>query len=93
MSRSYRKTPIIGITTCRSERQDKKIWHKRWRTRERTTLATISSEDLDSYLPSLEEEVSNTWNMGKDGKQYWSIKNQTNIAEKIARKKGQSRVC
>lgn len=35
MSRSRRKTPIVGHTTCGSEREDKKLWHQRWRTRER----------------------------------------------------------
>jgi len=38
MSRSRRKTPIVGHTTCRSEREDKKLWHQRWRTHERTAL-------------------------------------------------------
>ena len=38
MSRSVKKIPIVGITTCCSERHDKKIWHKRWRARERTAL-------------------------------------------------------
>ncbi|WP_321161176.1 hypothetical protein [Verminephrobacter eiseniae] len=26
MGRSRRKTPIVGHTTCRSEREDKKLW-------------------------------------------------------------------
>jgi len=38
MSRSVRKNPIMGITTCRSEKEDKQIWHKRWRRRERIVL-------------------------------------------------------
>jgi hypothetical protein len=42
MRRSRRKTPIVGHTTCRSEREDKKLWHQRWRTRERTALASAS---------------------------------------------------
>ncbi|HIF0227007.1 TPA: hypothetical protein ACXYKD_003983 [Legionella anisa] len=88
MSRSYRKNPIIGITTCRSERQDKKIWHKRWRARERTGLASTSLQNFDSYLPLLENEISNTWQMGKDGKQYWSLKSQAIIAERVAQNKG-----
>ncbi|MDU6990819.1 MAG: hypothetical protein E6366_22765 [Escherichia coli] len=40
MSRSRRKTPIVGHTTCGSEREDKKLWHQRWRTRERTALTS-----------------------------------------------------
>lgn len=90
MSRSYRKNPIIGITTCRSERQDKKIWHKRWRALERTGLAVTSSQDFDAYLPLLENEISNIWQMGKDGKQYWSLKSQTIIAERVSQNKGRT---
>lgn len=43
MSRSRRKTPIVGHTTCRSEREDKKLWHQRWRTHERTALASAQT--------------------------------------------------
>lgn len=90
MSRSRRKTPIMGITTCRSERQDKQIWHKRWRARERTSLNSTSFDELDAYLPILEKQISNVWDMGKDGKQYWAIPNQAVIAELSAQKKGRT---
>ncbi|MGQ3891197.1 hypothetical protein [Legionella sp. CNM-4043-24] len=90
MSRSHRKNPIMGITTCASERQDKKIWHQRWRARERTSLNRISFEDLDSYLPLSEKEVSNVWQMGKDGKQYWSIQSQVIAAMGTAQNKGRT---
>ncbi|EKE16636.1 MAG: hypothetical protein ACD_10C00882G0001, partial [uncultured bacterium] len=74
MSRSRRrKTPIVGNTTCRSERQDKKLWHQRWRTRERNTLASASPEALSSHLPLSENQVSSVWSMGKDGHSYWPI--------------------
>lgn len=76
MSRSRRKNPIISITTCQSERQDKKVWHKRWRARERTALTSTHPEDLENYLTLLEKQVSNVWSMGKDGKQYWAIDSQ-----------------
>lgn len=87
MSRSQRKNPIMGITTCRSERQDKKIWHQRWRARLRTQLANTATEDLDAILPILENEVSNIWSMGKDGKQYFPLKNQHLVAERIVQNK------
>jgi len=51
MSRSRRKTPIVGHTTCGSEREDKKLWHQRWRTRERTALTSASPEALSAHLP------------------------------------------
>jgi hypothetical protein len=90
MSRSRRKTPITGHTTCRSERQDKKIWHRRWRTRERLALACMSPEEWDSYLGFLENEVSDVWSMGKDGRCYWPVDRQVLIAERIANFKGRS---
>ena len=90
MSRSRRKTPITGHTTCRSERQDKKLWHQRWRTRERSTLASSSLEDLTAHLPVLENQVSNVWSMGKDGHSYWSLTRQAAMAEQIAKRKGRN---
>ena len=44
MSRSRRKTPIFGHTTARSEVHDKRLWHKRWRSRERDQLATVGPD-------------------------------------------------
>ncbi len=67
MSRSRRKTPIVGHTTCGSEREDKKLWHQRWRTRERTALTSASPEALSAHLPLLENQASSVWSMGKDG--------------------------
>jgi hypothetical protein len=66
MSRSRRKTPIVGHTTCGSEREDKKLWHQRWRTRERTALTSASPEALSAHLPLLENQASSVWSMGKD---------------------------
>jgi hypothetical protein len=44
MSRSLRKTPIFGHTTARSEADDKRLWHKRWRASERDQLATVGAD-------------------------------------------------
>lgn len=44
MSRSLRKTPIFGHTTARSEADDKRLWHKRWRSHQRDQLATAKPE-------------------------------------------------
>ncbi|BDJ88701.1 hypothetical protein FJMB80066_48900 (plasmid) [Enterobacter hormaechei] len=74
MSRSRRKTPIVGHTTCGSEREDKKLWHQRWRTRERTALTSASPEALSAHLPLLENQASSVWSMGKDGRSYWPVK-------------------
>jgi hypothetical protein len=90
VSRSRRKTPIAGHTTCRSERQDKKLWHQRWRTRERTALAGTTPESLSVYLPLLENQVSSVWLMGKDGHSYWPAERQVATADRIADYKGRS---
>jgi hypothetical protein len=88
MSRSHRRIPIFGITTCRSERQDKTIWHKRLRARERTALNSTSPDGFEAYLPLLENQVSNVWSMGKDGRQYWSFPEQKQAAHQTSRRKG-----
>ena len=90
MSRSRRKTPIVGVTTCRSEREDKKLWHQRWRSRERTALSSASPEALSAHLPLLEHQVSNVWSMGKDGRYYWPAKRQAATADRIANHKGRN---
>lgn len=66
MSRSKKKTPIHGMTTCVSEKKDKRLWHKRMRTHERDRLIT----DPDG-VQTHKYAVSDPWTMGKDGKYYW----------------------
>lgn len=90
MSRSVRKTPILGISSCRSERWDKKAWHSRWRTRERIALHNLSLADMDSHLTTLENEASNVWSMGKDGRQYWPLPNQIKVAERLVNLHGRN---
>ncbi|MBK2124927.1 hypothetical protein [Fangia hongkongensis] len=72
MSNSYRKTPIIGHTMCESEKQDKKLWHKKWRAKEKININMACKVDVDSYLSIQANQVSSVWLMGKDGKQYLS---------------------
>ena len=90
MSRSRRKTPVFGHTTCHSERQDKKIWHQRWRTRERNNLASTPNDAWDEHLPLLENQVSNVWAMGKDGHFYCPTARQVLMAEQIATRQGRN---
>jgi len=86
MSRSRRKTPIVGYTTCRSERADKIIWHQRLRAHERTGLTGADAERLEAWLPVSEHQVSNPWSMGKDGRQYVSARQQAEWARWQAQK-------
>jgi hypothetical protein len=64
MSRSYRYTPICGLTTAASEKDDKQRWHRRFRHRNRQLVR--HGED-----PLLQRVVSDPWLMAKDGKQWF----------------------
>lgn len=82
MSRSRRKTPIVGYSTARSEADDKRLWHKRWRARERDQLAGVGPDS--DPLPIHLQEVSSTWDMAKDGKHWFAPPRQQALAERIA---------
>ncbi|MDY4280900.1 MAG: hypothetical protein SOX56_07525 [[Pasteurella] mairii] len=66
MSRSYKKTPICGITSAESEKQDKRIANRRFRRNARQ-LVKIGKEP-----PFNIRVVSNVYSFDKDGKQYFS---------------------
>lgn len=82
MSRSRRKTPIFGHTSARSEAHDKRLWHKRWRSRERDRLTVIGSDAEHQTIH--QHEVSDTWSMAKDGKGWIGPSRQHEIAVQIA---------
>jgi hypothetical protein len=67
MSRSYRKTPIRGITTAASEKQDKQFANRRLR---RVVKQVLKDEPEAQVLP-LQREVSDVWAMDKDGKRWF----------------------
>lgn len=71
MSRSYKHTPISGITNCSSERYDKQNWHSHMRTEARINLQKHLREDtLDDFVDIDVLDASNVWGFGKDGKYY-----------------------
>lgn len=82
MSRSRRKTPIFGHTTARSEADDKRLWHKRWRSQERDRLAVLPANI--EHLATPRNAVSSTWDMAKDGKSWFGLKRQQEVAERTA---------
>lgn len=90
MSRSRRKTPIVGHTNSPSEREDKKIWHQRWRSREKAVLGSASAEALDTHMTLKKSEVSNVWAMSKDGRSYWPISRQAEMAADFAGRQGRT---
>lgn len=66
MSRSKRKTSIMGFTTARSEKEDKRINNRKLRKR----IKVAMREDAEIF--PLDREVSNVWTMAKDGKQMFN---------------------
>jgi len=79
MSRSTRKLPIAGITICRSEKDDKRKWHRALR-RKANQLPT-DADELD--FPH-RNAVSDPWWMGKDGKKWfgWEVAKNTRLMRK-----------
>jgi len=63
MSRSRRTTPIIGITTAVSEKQDKAQWHRQYRRAENQRMVAEPESE-----PHHIRRFFNPWNMAKDGK-------------------------
>jgi hypothetical protein len=65
MSRSKRRTPIFGITTADSEKNDKRKANRKFRriVREQVKKGSEQFSEL--------REVSNVWSFGKDGKRYF----------------------
>jgi len=67
MSRSYRKSPFIGITCCDSEKDDKRIANRKLRK-------AVKKSILVGCEPPLMREISEVWMFGKDGRQMVSDK-------------------
>ena len=67
MSRSYRKTPIAGITTAASEKRDKQLANRRLRCMVRQRL----KDEPEAQVLLLKREVSDVWTMDKDGKRWF----------------------
>ena len=51
----------MGHTTCRSERYDKFIWHKKWRLHERLNLIALKRNEAEDYFPIHSKAVSSVW--------------------------------
>jgi len=80
MSRSYKKVPITGHTGAESEKYNKKIWHRRFRHKTKDILRSMHNDvdKMEDTIMPVEDDVSSTWSMSKDGKSYlgnWLKKN------------------
>ena len=69
-------------TTARSEADDKRLWHKRWRASERDQISKVGA-DTD-HVAGHRNAVSSTWDIAKDGKALFDLSHQREIAERIA---------
>jgi hypothetical protein len=64
MSRSRRKRPFRGITTCESEKEDKQHAHRAYRHAVKQHMKlNPKSETIPNW-----REYSDPWSWGKDGK-------------------------
>ncbi len=70
MSRSYRRTPIAGVTTAASDRYSKTRAHRQARAKLRAGLACVNpySDDVETPHP---KETGNPWKGDKDGKLWY----------------------
>jgi hypothetical protein len=62
MSRSFRKNPVTPNTTAKSEKFDKQKYNRRLRKINKVEL------EKESDIFSLKREISDIWDMPKDGK-------------------------
>lgn len=68
MSKSRRKTPIFGIAGS-SEKKDKRVNNRKLRRKCKSILS--NNPESDELLLPLMNEISDIWNMSKDGKFYF----------------------
>lgn len=78
MSRSYRKTPIVGYTTAESDKVGKQKANRAFR---KLSNSKLSQTDAD-YEPINEppcciRQVSSVWSFPKDGKGWFTINSRT----------------
>ncbi|MDR1052562.1 MAG: hypothetical protein LBL39_00140 [Planctomycetaceae bacterium] len=66
MSHSYKKKVAGGNTTCPSEKDEKRLWHKKFRANELQKLNI--NNDFEEQIMPIVHEMSDPWSMGKDGK-------------------------
>ncbi|MEM9339279.1 MAG: hypothetical protein AAGA66_11160 [Bacteroidota bacterium] len=65
MSRSRKKTPVKGITSAKSEKEDKRNANRKFRRKVKQEV----NKGGEEQLPKL-RELSNVWAFDKDGKRY-----------------------
>jgi hypothetical protein len=69
MSRSRRKTPIVGLANSASEKDDKVIAHRRARHAAKIAVAA-AHRNGDAEAVERDHPRSGQWTFGKDGKRW-----------------------
>ena len=67
MSRSYKKTPIIGIAEDVSEKKDKVRAQRKERNAVNRFLRRIDEDEWDGFIP-ITKPTFDPWSAAKDGK-------------------------
>lgn len=70
MGKSFRKSPCCGITTAKSEKDDKQIYNRKFRRIVHQQLYDFCDDPIFDI-----KEVSNVWQMAKDGRQWFGNSN------------------
>ncbi len=88
MSRSKKKTPIIGHAG-NSEKSFKKYWHGLNRSIIRNQIKKVFSSyegQDDIWFPNKSEEIINIWAGNKDGKSYIKKWNNSSYFQRLSQK-------
>jgi hypothetical protein len=70
MSRSCRKTPIIGFAHSDSEKADKERAHRRTRRSVKSAISITARQDAEVVPTEPDHPRSGQWNFAKDGKRW-----------------------
>ena len=72
MARSHRHKPIISVNTCESEKEDKRLAHRKARAQVREWLSRqlADAENDDGSPPPDWRQSGSSWEFGKDGKMH-----------------------
>jgi hypothetical protein len=70
MSRSRRKTPIVGLTLSKSEKSDKTIAHRRGRRAIKIAVGAAARDGGEAPQAEKEHPRSGQWTFAKDGKRW-----------------------
>lgn len=70
MGKSFKKHSFGGMTTCPSEKKDKRLTNRKLRKKVAEKIKRIQtfSNDPEDYYDLELDDVSNVWDFGKDGK-------------------------